>query len=67
MKKIRLLTTLDKLDHLHRLVDKRKSVHINAQDLTNLLIDHSTLCRILTEHGVNVTEHLPRNRPKFDG
>jgi len=67
MKAIRLLTALSTLDRLHRQAEGKKNVHMSAQDLTNLLIDHSNLCRILTDKGVMINESPPRSRPKFEG
>ena len=62
-----LKTTQAQLEELHQAVDgKAKSVRVDVQALTNLLIDHSILIREARAKGLKVKEPELGTRQKLD-
>ena len=66
MDKQELYTKLSKFDELHNLIDetRKKNIIIPKADLLNLLMDHSNLVGMLSEHNVKFKESIPRKRLK---
>lgn len=62
-----LKTTQAQFEELHQAVSgKAKSIRVDAQALTNLLIDHSTLIREARVKGLKIQEAEVGARQKLD-
>ena len=58
---IKLLTTNDQYDDLHRLADSRAlAVRVDKEALSHLLTDHAVALAALQEKGVKLIDPRPR-------
>lgn len=68
-REIRLLTPLDVFERFHKLADgRRRTVELDRDQLSQLLVDHSTLIAALKSRGVAVLDPPPtRTRRAITG
>lgn len=60
MSQVTLLTVLSDFDRLHRLADSgKRSVSIECDILTRLLVDHTRLTTACKAAGIKITEPVP--------
>ena len=67
MREVTLLTVLSDFERLHRLADSgKRSVSVECDILTRLLIDHSVLVRACKAAGIKIIEPAePRKRAQL--
>lgn len=62
---VNLSTTQEQFETLHEAVNgKAKSVRVDAEALSRLLVDHAALVREGKAHGLKITEPRPVGRVK---
>lgn len=68
MREVRLLTLLTEFERLHRLAnDHKRTVSLDCDTLTHLLVDHSALVTACKAAGIKIIEPVPpRKRAIID-